>query len=583
MDTLIMSGLKHLFTSITNPRQRQYEAIRAIEIDNLSVSEAANLFGYQVNTLYSLIRDIKTGKIEIFPSKTEKISKIRTPDYITDQVIQLRKQNRSAKDIAQKISDQGYKVAIRTVERILEKAGLPRLKRRTQAELGLTRKAQQIPERASAIDFEKLEPFTVDSPVAGVFFFLPYIIESGVLDIVSQCQLPTSSAISSLQANLSMLLLKLIGSERLSHINNYNHEPGLALFAGLTMLPKSSYMASYSCRTSESLLANFQEMVIKRFQNIYPDFYQSDYINLDFHSIPHYGTESQMEKVWVGAKHQVMKGANTLFAQDSQSNVILYTKADVLRADESKEIKHFIDYWKSVKEGNIQETLVFDCKLTSYEVLDDLNREGIKFVTLRKRSKSLLDFANKISEKEWKKMYVPIPKRKYKNCKVYESQVMLKKGYLPLRQIIIKDHGRAEPTFIITDDVNLTIKDVLIVYAKRWRIENKLAELAAFFNLNALSSPLMIRIHFDLLWTIIADTFYRRFSRDLPRFEHERANTLFNRFIDMPGKISYDGNEFIVKIRKRAHTPILMGIRALMKGIPVPWLDGKKLRIEWTA
>ncbi len=380
-----------------------------------------------------------------------------------------------------------------------------------------------------------------------------------------------------------MLLLKLIGSERLSHIDNYNHEPGLALFAGLTVMPKTSYMVTYSCRTSQTLLDNFQENLMKRFQTIYPQFYKSNYINLDFHSIPHYGTESQMEKVWVGAKHQVMKGANTLFAQDSQSNVILYTKGDVLRSNETEEINHFVDYWKSVRSRAVQETLVFDCKLTSYKVLDDLNRKGIKFITLRKRSKSLLNFTNKLPESDWKKMYVPIPKRKNKKCRVYESQVTLKKGYLPLRQIIIKDHGRAEPTFIITDDDDLAIKEVLIIYAKRWRIENKLAELAAFFNLNALSSPLMVRIHFDLLWTMIADTLYHRFTQDLPRFEHKRANTIFRRFVDMPGKVTYDGNEFIVKIRKRAHTPILMGIQALTDGIRVPWLDEKKLRIVWTA
>lgn len=578
-----MTRLKHLFTSITNPRQRQYEAIRAIEIDQLSVSQAAKKFNYQVNTLYSLIRDIKAGKIELFPNKAEVTSKIQTPDYIQNQILELRKQNHSSKDIAEKITQEGYKISMRTIERILTKAGCPKLKRRCQKELGLTRRLQQLPERASGIDFKKLEPFTVDLPVAGIFFFIPYILESGILDMVSQCKLPGSSSINAEQAALSMLLLKLIGSERLSHINQYNHEPGLALFAGLTILPKSSYMASYSCRTSQALLETFQEQLMRRFQSIYPHFYQSDYINLDFHSIPHYGTESQMEKVWVGAKHQVMKGANTLFAQDSQSNVILYTKADVLRANETKEIKAFIAYWKSVKKQDVQETLVFDCKLTSYAILDELNQQGIKFITLRKRSKSLLTFAKNLPEKEWKKMYVPIPKRKNKHCKIYESHVILKKGFLPLRQIIIKDHGRAEPTFIITDDTELPIKNVLLVYAKRWHIENKLAELAGFFNLNALSSPLMIRIHFDLLWTLIADTLYHRFSQDLPRFEHERANTLFKRFIDMPGKITYDGNEFVIKIRKRAHTPILLGLRPLTEGIAVPWLEGKTLRIVWTA
>ncbi len=68
-----------------------------------------------------------------------------------------------------------------------------------------------------------------------------------------------------------------------------------------------------------------------------------------------------------------------------------------------------------------------------------------------------------------------------------------------------------------------SIKDILGVYAKRWRIENKLAELVAFFNLNALSSPIMIRIHFDILWTLIADTLYHRFAHDLRRFDRSNA------------------------------------------------------------
>jgi len=51
----------------------------------------------------------------------------------------------------------------------------------------------------------------------------------------------------------------------------------------------------------------------------------------------------------------------------------------------------------------------------------------------------------------------------------------------------------------------------------------------------------------------------------------------------MPGQIVYNGDEFIVKIRKRAHTPILLGIDCLQDGIIIPWLDNKILRIEWTA
>ena len=348
------------------------------------------------------------------------------------------------------------------------------------------------------------------------------------------------------------------------------------------MLPKSSYITSYSCRTSEEMLLNFQQQLLKRFQKIYPDFYKSDFINLDFHSIPHYGTKSQMEKVWCGAKHQVMKGANTVFAQDSKSNAILYTRSDILRKDETKEVQSFVAYWKSVKK-KVEETLVFDCKFTNYQILDELNTEGITYITLRRRSKKLINETRQIENQEWQSVYISIPKRTHKKCRVYESQTILKAGYAPVRQIIIKDHGRAEPTYIITNNMKLKIKDILIVYAKRWRIENKLGELVAFFNLNALSSSLMVRIHFDILWTLIADTLYHRFAQDLPRFEHEKANTLFKRFINMPGKVFYDGEEFVIKIRKRAHTPILMKQKQLQEGIRVPWLDNKIMRIQWTA
>lgn len=93
----------------------------------------------------------------------------------------------------------------------------------------------------------------------------------------------------------------------------------------------------------------------------------------------------------------------------------------------------------------------------------------------------------------------------------------------------------------------------------------------------------MVRIHFDILWTVIADTLYHRFSQDLPRFENERANSIFRHFVNMPGQVVFDGKEFVIKIRKRAHTPILLGVKKFQKNIQVPWLDNRSLRIEWTA
>jgi len=51
----------------------------------------------------------------------------------------------------------------------------------------------------------------------------------------------------------------------------------------------------------------------------------------------------------------------------------------------------------------------------------------------------------------------------------------------------------------------------------------------------------------------------------------------------MTGDVCYDGNKFQIRIRKRAHTPILMGVEKLEKPVSVPWLDGKTVEVVWTA
>lgn len=582
--TLINSefNLADYFINPTTPRQKQYEAIRAIIIDGESVEDVAKRYGYKTATVYSLLRDAKAGKVELFPIIKKGPRQKRTDTEVQKKIIEFRKMRLSTPDIQKRLAEDSIQLSSRTAERILKDAGFGKLKRRTNIELGITSQCKIIPDRSEHLDFSELEPFNIDCPAVGVFFFIPYILESGIIDIMKECELPDSSNIASTQACLSMLLFKLIGGKRLSHIGAYDREPGLGIFAGLNILPKSTYMNTYSCRCSESMVMDLQNKIITTFKRKYPHFYCSDYINLDFHSIPHYGDKSEMEKIWCGARGKTMKGANTVFVQDSQSNAILYTRADILRNEEADEVKKFVTFWKNIN-GKVNETLVFDCKFTTYRILDELEEDKIKFITLRRRYARLIKETLEIPAKEWDKVYLSIPKRKYKHVSVHESEVKLKNCSNTFRQIAVKDHGRSNPTFIITNNNELSMKEILEVYAKRWHVENKLGELVAFFNLNALSSPIMIRIHFDIVWTIIADTLYHRFAQDLRRFESNLALTIFRKFIDMPGRVVYDGNKFVIKIRKRAHTPILKEVEKLQKPFQIPWLSGKTVEIVWVA
>ena len=146
------------------------------------------------------------------------------------------------------------------------------------------------------------------------------------MNVVKKCEMPESSDIESIQACLSMLLLKLMGRKRLCHIGEYDREPGLGVFAGLNVLPKPTYVNTYSTRCSETQLNEFQAEIVTSFKKKYSGLYRSEYINLDFHSIPHYGDESEMEKVWCGSRNKAMKGANTFFAQDAETKTLLYAK-----------------------------------------------------------------------------------------------------------------------------------------------------------------------------------------------------------------------------------------------------------------
>ncbi|MDO9464704.1 MAG: hypothetical protein Q7J67_05345 [bacterium] len=575
--------IKDYFTKNLKPRQKQYEAIRAVAFKEGTIDEIATCFEYSPKSLKTLINRLLRGKHQLFPDVKTGPKGRHTSDQTVKEIICLRREKRlSAKEITEELKKTGGPASIRTVERILQDAGFPRLYRRTDKERGISKKGMLMPQRSADLDIGKLSPFRIECQVAGIYLFLPYILESGILNIVSKCNLPQSSNIGKTQASLSMLLLKLIGNERLSHISQYNTDAGFGIFAGLNVLPKPGYTCSYSCRTKASKLMEFQKKITGNFSHMYPDLYKGNTINLDFHSIPHFGSKSQMEKVWCGARGKTLKGANTFFAQDGGSDSLIYANSDIKRKESSIEIKKFVDYWFDLK-GVTCQTLVFDSKLTRYDILYELDRAGVKFITLRRRGKNIIDNTRGIPEENWKKYYLPIPKRKHRHVKVYEDKVVLLNNQKPLRQIIIKDHGRAEPTFIITNNLDMKILDILVIYAKRWHIENKLAELVHFFNINALSSPIMIRIHFDLLWTVIADTLYHLFAKDLRGFEKCRAQTIFKQFVNMPGRIEYDGKVFTVKIRKHAATPILLSVGKLNREIQVPWLGNKPLRIIWTA
>ena len=85
--------------------------------------------------------------------------------------------------------------------------------------------------------------------VAGLFLFLPLLGCVQFDQLVSKADYPGSKRIPATSALLSLLALKLLDKERRSHINDFNFDEAIGLFAGLNIPPKKSYATAYAYGT----------------------------------------------------------------------------------------------------------------------------------------------------------------------------------------------------------------------------------------------------------------------------------------------------------------------------------------------
>ena len=76
----------------------------------------------------------------------------------------------------------------------------------------------------------------------------PALAELGFNRVIGHCGLPGTQMVPAAYAMRSLLALKLFGTQRHTHIMSAVLDEGLALFAGLNVIPKRSFLTEYSCR-----------------------------------------------------------------------------------------------------------------------------------------------------------------------------------------------------------------------------------------------------------------------------------------------------------------------------------------------
>jgi hypothetical protein len=88
----------------------------------------------------------------------------------------------------------------------------------------------------------------------------------------------------------SLLALKLFGTARHGHVMSVVMDRGLALFAGLNVIPKRSFFTEYSCRIDPTC---YPELMRRWFDAVgrlgLP---RGQSFDLDFHTIPFHGEDA---------------------------------------------------------------------------------------------------------------------------------------------------------------------------------------------------------------------------------------------------------------------------------------------------
>jgi len=377
----------------------------------------------------------------------------------------------------------------------------------------------------------------------------------------------------------SLLGLKLFGSRRHSHVMADVFDQGLGLFAGLNVIPKRSFLTEYSCRIGP---ASYPKLMRRWFDAVeHLGLARGVSFDLDFHTIPFHGEDALVEKHYVSKRSRRQKGILAFLAQDADQRVFCYANGQIRKEDQNDEIFRFVEFWKE-KTGHLPRELIFDSRLTSYSNLSRLNQQGIEFMTLRRRSRKLLQQIYATPPSAWRRIQLESVGRIYKTPRILDGRITLPRYQGPLRQLSILDLGHEEPTLLLTNQLHRTPSKLIQRYAQRMVIENSIAEGINFFHMDALSSAVAMKVNCDLQLTLMASSLYRLLGSKLGKgYEVAKADHLFRDFVDATAHVSFTEKDILVRFQKRAHNPLLLAAGFHETRIPVPWLGKRRLRLQF--
>lgn len=562
------------FAAPDEANHRRYEALRAYLLDGASAAEVASRFGYTTSSVTSMARDFRAGRRDFFTTARPGPKTAPAKDAARARIIELRRTGRSASEISAVLAAEGTALNRTGVAEVLAEEGFERLWPRPHADRGLPRR--EAPARTSVIDFTTW-PARCQTKLAGLLLTIPDLLALDLPAIVAAAGYPGTKVIPALDSVLALLALKLTATRRVSHVEDIATDPGAALFAGLTSLPKATALTTYSYRLDHARQAAFLAALDKA--TLGAGLAAGDALNLDFHAVMHWGADPALEKHYVPKRSQRTRSVLTFFAEDAADHTLLYANADLSKATQANEVIAFADHWRTVT-GTDPTLLIFDSRVTTQAQLGELTDRGIGFITLRPRTAKLTEHLHAAPAGAWTAMTIARAGGRTRRVRVIENPAATLSSYPgTLRQLAVAGLGHDEPTIVITNDLTSPAKKIIEAYARRMNIEQRLAEAIRSFGLDALAGSVPLNVDLDVVLSVLAHTICAALRRRLPGYAGATPDTLQRRFLSTPGTIHHHHNQIVIRLNRRTYSPVLR--QADLPSVDVPWWGGRRLHYEF--
>ena len=565
------------FTEPASAAQRRYEALRAYFTDEMPAAEVADRFGYSTASIHQMATLLRKGRLNLFTgTRPGPKGPRKATGTLRARVLELRGAGHSVTEIAAACTAEGMPVSAQTVWQILDAEGLPRLPRRDEGRRGPP--ARLAPVKAAALPGWPGGALELPCDHAGLLLLFPAICDVGLPDLISGAGYPSTRELSSWQSTGTLLLAKCARKPRVSHAGTLADDEGLAFTLGLTALPKTTHLGTYSWRIRRDSNRALLTGLVKALRPLGLATGEAGF-NCDFHAIRHHGDQAVLEKHYVPRRSQRTRAVLTFFAQDHATADMVYANADITKAEQAREIIAFADYWQRAT-GSDPGLLVFDSQLTTYKILGELSGRGIRWLTLRQRGKTELARLDALPASAWKTAVIARSGR-YRRPRLHEDLVRIKDISGKVRQIAVTNIGRDEPTLIITNDLTTPGKNLFARYAERMTVENELDAYIGGFHLDALTSGVPLNVDLDTTLTVVAGNLYRLLALKLSRYERATPGTLWRDFLDATGTLHIDPAGVTCALNLRSHHPALIDAGFAELETPIPWWDGRTLRFRF--